>query len=197
MVSEVHQKMDNCIRTPKELSFDGNLEENWKNWLQSFELFLYASEKYNKDDKIKCALLLHCAGEKAIEIYNSFTFTNAEKDKYDVLIEKFKTHMAGKKDVSYERTIFNSRIQKEDELFANYLAALQVQAKKCEYENLVDGIVRDRIVQGIRSKKTKEKLMSTRDLTLEKSIDICKVAEINELRLNEMREEEKKVKLKQ
>lgn len=177
--------MDNC-RLPGELSFDGNLEENWKRFSQAFDFYLCASEKDKKDGKVKCALLLNCAGEHALEVYNSFTFTAEEKDKYEVLKKKFSDHMTGKKDLSFERQKFWSRTQKEGEQFINYLSELRKQAKNCEFGDLTEGLIRDRIVRGVRNHKTTEKLMSTSDLTYETAVKICKADELNQNRLREM-----------
>lgn len=174
------------LKPPTELSFDGNLEENWRNWIQKFEFYLLASEKSEKPDKIKCALFLHCAGERAIEVFNSLTFTDNEKDKYEVLRTKFADHMSGRKDVSFERSKFWARNQKPGELFVNYLADVRKQAKNCEYGDLEEGLIRDRIVQGVHSVKTKEKLMCTNNLTLDKAVEICKMQELNESRLRDV-----------
>ena len=159
-----------ALKLPTELSFDGNLEENWQNWIQKFELYLLASEKSEKAEQIKCALFLHCAGERAIELYNALTFTDNEKDKYEVLKTKFAEHMSGRKDVCFKRSKFWARNQKPGEMFVNYLADIRKQAKNCEYGDLEEGLIRDRIVQGVHSVKTKEKLSLICNLELTCSI---------------------------
>ena len=36
-------KMDSILHPPSSLSCEGNLKENWKNWLQRFEIYLEAA----------------------------------------------------------------------------------------------------------------------------------------------------------
>ena len=47
------------------LNLNGNLHENWRKWVQRFELFLIASEKVKESEKVQCAILLHLIGEEA------------------------------------------------------------------------------------------------------------------------------------
>ena len=58
---------------------EGNLSENWRRWVQRFDLYLTASGKIEKDEKVQCAILLHgTIGEEALEIYNTFRFATGE-----------------------------------------------------------------------------------------------------------------------
>ena len=52
------------FRPPSFMSFDGNVSENWRKWRQQITLYLSATEKDAKSDKIKSSILLHCIGEK-------------------------------------------------------------------------------------------------------------------------------------
>ena len=75
------------------LSFEVNNDENWRCWFQN----LIATEQVDRHEKIKCALLLHCAGEQAIEVFNTFDVEEDNKDKYTYLVEQFTQHIKGKK----------------------------------------------------------------------------------------------------
>ena len=45
-----------------------------------------------KEENIKGALLLHVLGEEALEIYNSFDMTEAEKANYNDTMTKFQEY---------------------------------------------------------------------------------------------------------
>ena len=62
------------IEPPKPLLLEGNVSENWRRWRHEFELYLTATERDGKSDKIKSSILLTCIGEKGREIYDTFTF---------------------------------------------------------------------------------------------------------------------------
>ena len=66
---------------PEQLSFEGNVRENWRRWKQEFELYLVATESDGKSKKVKSSILLTCIGKRAREIYNTFTFANDEDKK--------------------------------------------------------------------------------------------------------------------
>ena len=69
----------------------------------------YTAGLDSKGDKQKTALLLHVASKQAIEVFNTFTMTDEEKDSYDAVIAKFEEYCNPKKNETYERFVFNSR----------------------------------------------------------------------------------------
>ena len=51
---------------PGPLIIDAQAAENWRKFLMRFEIYLVATEKEKKSDKLKVNLLLNCAGADAI-----------------------------------------------------------------------------------------------------------------------------------
>lgn len=86
----------NNIRPPDELKLSGNVHENWKVFRQSFELYLLAAGLDDEDDQRKIALLLTVAGRAALDVYNTFIFTNEDIDLEDVL-SKFEDYCTPRK----------------------------------------------------------------------------------------------------
>lgn len=70
----------------------GNLDENWKVWIQKFEIFSIASELNKKPQNVQFAQLLYLLGKESI-----INFKENEKDNIDTLKEKFKEHFVLKK----------------------------------------------------------------------------------------------------
>ena len=67
--------MDNMFRPPSTLKLDAaNLQEEWAFFEQKFDLFLTASGASEKPDATKLAIFLHCIGDDALKVYNSFVF---------------------------------------------------------------------------------------------------------------------------
>ena len=77
------------LQPPGALSFEGNNEENLRCCYQKFEIYLIATERVDRHEKIKCTLLLHCGGERAIEVFNTFDVQEEHKDDYTYLVEQF------------------------------------------------------------------------------------------------------------
>ena len=65
------------IKPPQALSFDGNLDREWKIWKRHFNFYLTATESDGKSDKIKTCIFLSCIGSKGREIYETFEFKKA------------------------------------------------------------------------------------------------------------------------
>ena len=80
------------LNIPRSLSLSGDIARNWKKWRQSLELYMIASGGATKEEKIKVALLLHVLGEEALEIYNLFDMTEAEKASYNNTMTKFQEY---------------------------------------------------------------------------------------------------------
>ena len=67
------------IPAPRPLSLeDNNIAENWRRWRQQYELYMTATEKDSKSEKLQCATFLALAGEAAIEVFNTFSIATEE-----------------------------------------------------------------------------------------------------------------------
>ena len=83
--------MEQDFKLPEYLSLQGNPSENWRTWIQRFELYLVAKEKTKKPDPTKIAMLLSAVGPEALERYNHFEWREGEdKNKFDHVKAKFK-----------------------------------------------------------------------------------------------------------
>ena len=77
----------------------------------------------------------------------------------------------------WERHVFNTRTQRDGETTDHYVTDLKTKAQACEFGKLKDSLIRDRIVCGIRSDKTRSRLLREPDLTLQRAVDICRANE--------------------
>ena len=169
----------NHLNPPEALHMeDRNLGESWRRWKQRFQLYYVASGLDKKPASVRASTLLHVIGESALEVYNTFTFEN-ERDSRDVekILEQFEKYCSPRKNITWERHVFNTRNQGSENI-DKYVTDLRAQAKLCEFEGLMDSLIRDRIVCGIRDDKCRARLLREVDLTLEKAVDICRSTEI-------------------
>ena len=63
---------------------------------------------------------------------------------------------------------------------------MRALAKSCNYGQLSDDFIRDRIVVGVRENGLRKKLLQTRELTLSNCIDICRASESTNQQLKSM-----------
>ena len=170
------------IKLPAPLIISNNQIENWKIFKQSWDNYSIIAKLHTQDEAFKKALFLHCIGTDALRAYNTLTFL-PEEDKLSDIVSKFESLLIGKVNETYERFKFNQRLQKEGEPFDSFLTDIKSLAKTCNFENLHDSLLRDRLVIGIRSLNARKRLLQERSLDLAKCIDICRAAETSEIQL--------------
>ena len=90
---------------------------------------------------------------------------------------KFNGFFKVRRNVILERARFNRRCQREGESTEQYITALYGLVKTCEYGNLRDEMLRDRIVVGIRDVGLSEPLQLDPDLTLVKAKKVVRQKE--------------------
>ena len=172
------------LSPPEVLNLDGNVAENWRRWKQCFEIFSLASGLSEKDAGVQAATFLHVAGPEALEVYNTFSWAaNGDKNKVDKIMEKFDQYCNPRKNVTWERHKFNTRNQQPGETIDQYVTDLKTKAQTCEFAELKDGLIRDRVVCGIICDRTRARLLKEAELTLQKALDICRANEATSTQL--------------
>lgn len=170
-------------RTPHELSFSGNVAQNWKEWYQQFKIYLIASNKDEENDIRKINILLNLIGPQGVKIYNNFK--KKEKTNFDTVVQAFNQYCEPRKNIIFQRYKFGCCIQQEGQSFDDFLTELKILAATCEYKE-EDNMIRDRIVFGVKDPEIKDKLLTISNLTMDKAEEICKTTEATKQELQEM-----------
>ena len=100
---------------------------------------------------MKCTTLLHVIGPDAIEIFNTFRWnqegdTPGDDKKLDKVLSKFEKYCSPKSNLTYERHQFNTQNQNEGESIDSYVTELRILSKLCEFGDLTDSFIKDRLV---------------------------------------------------
>ena len=166
------------ISPPSPLVVDVNTADNWKMWRQTWENYCVIAGLGAQPEDFKCALLLHSIGTDALRVYNGFKFNEGEdRNKIADIIKKFEQHFLGQTqelNSSNASNLFNRRNQEPGETVDQYVSVLRNMAKTCGFcDCMKDKLLMDRLLLGITEDKTREALISTHDLTVNKAIDIC------------------------
>ena len=111
-------------------------------------------------------------------IYEAFNLSEADANSPNKILETLETFSKGIINETLERHTFNLRQQEDGESFDDFMTDVKTLSKNCKFcHTCYNGLLRDRLVGGIASNSTKNKLLSEKDLTLEKTIDICRASE--------------------
>ena len=94
------------------------------------------------------------------------------------MLENFAAYCQPLKNVPFERYKFYSRMQDAGESYDHYRTALRQLADRCEFETITaDQILRDKLVFGIQDSKVRERLLREKNLSLQKTDEICRAHE--------------------
>ena len=97
------------------------------------------------------------------------THISDDNRKYDKVLEKFDEFFKIRHNIIFERACFNKRNQKPGKMAEDYITILHQLAGSCEYGEIKDEMIRDRLMVGIRDESLLEHLQMEVDLTLDKA----------------------------
>lgn len=110
-------------------------------------VYYEACELSKKDSKVQINILLHVIGEQCREVHAQFdTKVTSVTD----LLNKFDSFFLPKKNITIERHKFFTRSQKHGESIEQYAFELKRLASACEFKDLMDGLIKDRLICGIQ-----------------------------------------------
>ncbi|UYV83365.1 K02A2.6-like [Cordylochernes scorpioides] len=143
-----------------------------------FEIFAIAVNLESMPLVRQQAILKHIAGEKTVMIYKTFhisendTYPNV-KEMLDMLTNHFKLF----RNTIQRRNAFFTCVQKERLGIMEFVTELKHLAQECEFENLTESLIRDRLIIGILDREVKRKLLEDPQLTLPRAISIAMISE--------------------
>ncbi|KAI8438613.1 hypothetical protein MSG28_011051 [Choristoneura fumiferana] len=130
-------------------------------------------DNYEKDTLVNEYVTPQCR-----ELYEHLTVKGKTVD--DVLTA-FKNHFDQKKNLTVERHRFFTRNQVDGETIEQYAYDLKKLSSSCEFGDLCDSLIKDRLVCGVTSKAIRERLLREEDLTLTKAMEICRAAIVSKI----------------
>jgi len=99
-------------------------------------------------------MLLYLVGSKGWELYQTI---KPSVETLENVLKTFDTHCNPPKNETVDRYRFFIRNQEEGESFEAYLTELKLLAINGNFGNLQDGLIRDRVICGIRESALRER----------------------------------------
>lgn len=153
------------IRPPDPFSF---VPEKWEVWKHRYRRYLNVSGQAERPDEEKIDLMIYLMGERGEQIFNQFLIRPKTLDQ---LLKEFDKYFQPKR-IGCSRFKFNRRVQADGETIENFVTDLQNLANDCDYGNMRDVLVRDRIIAGMRDEQLSERLQLEDSITLEETLKI-------------------------
>ena len=164
---------------PKRLVFCGNKADSWNLFFKRWSNYALLTRLGRKPREIQVAILANCLGDDAMRIYQGIQFDTPDSDRtVEDILQALSEYAVGIVNKTYERFVFRQRKQEEGEAFDTFYNDLRALSRTCNFcSKCNDSILSDQLVEGIRNQSTKQDLLKLQNLTLQKSVDICRAAE--------------------
>lgn len=179
VAAENEMKIATTISPPKAIAInEGDTMVNFKFFKTQWNNFVTASGLDKSSEKVKKATLLTAIGEECLRIYENLPLTDADKETADSLLDAIEKHLTPSVNIRYERALFNLAKQNDDESYDTYINRLRGLIKKCEYGQLEEDLLLDKIIYSVKSIPLREQLWSNKKITLTEAISKCKSKEL-------------------
>ena len=167
------------ITLPHFASFDPDIEptsvsQRWEKWIQRFTNFLTALNVTDK--KRQRALLLHYAGEKVYDIFDTLADTG---DDFQKAVDKLTAHFAPKKNVDFETYRFRQASQSSGENIDQFVTRLRQLAIHCDFSDL-DREIKTQIIQSCSSTRLRRRALRENEISLDELIKYGRALEASE-----------------
>nr|XP_054762080.1 uncharacterized protein LOC129268566 [Lytechinus pictus] len=171
------------LEPPSPLDLEArNLPQAWRLWREEFELFTELSV-LGDDGKRGRELYKTLKLENANPSTGATTTTTEQVVTLQAVLDAFEKHCNPPKNETVDRYRFFTRQQAAGETLEQYITDLKVLASSCNFRDLHDSLLRDRIIGGIKDNAVRARLLRESDLTLDKAIQICRAAELSKERM--------------
>ena len=162
---------------PLSLSQPDSLAAPWKAWRRQWDNYMIATGLREKNEDVQVATLLTCLGSEALNVLDGLCPNEDDQKKLSIVLAKFEEFCVGTKNETFERYKFNSRNQENGESIELYVAELRKLAKSCNYRDLEESLIRDRVVLGVPDVSVRKRLLQEQDLDLTKAVAVVKAHE--------------------
>ena len=188
---------------PRPIEFAGNVSDSFRKFEEHWDLF-EKTELSNKTQEVKCSYFLLCIGEKGREIYRTLPDLPPETVTLEdgteewrrttaQLKDAFRAYCNPRKNLTLERHKFLKRDQGEAESIDQYVTALRTLASTCEFGDLKDSLIKDKIVCGVKSQALRGRLLREAVLDLQRAIDISRASELSKEQMKTLSADPKKI----
>lgn len=144
---------------------------DWTSYLERVKLFFAANEI--PAERQVPSLLSLVGAEMYGLIKNLVAPENVATRTLDQIDTAVKTHLQPEPLVIAERFRFHKRVQDSSESIAQYVAAIRSLSVNCKFGQFLDDSLRDKFVCGLKDTNIQKKLLSEKNLTFTKSVEIA------------------------
>ncbi|XP_037279677.1 uncharacterized protein LOC119172626 [Rhipicephalus microplus] len=159
--------------------------DKWQAYLVKIDAYFEANEV--TDDAKKRALLVAALGSRTVEILcGRIAPRKPSSLSYEEVVSTLNEHYDPSPNEISESFKFFHRNQQEGESVQAFIVEIRKLAHNCNFSSMLERMLRDRIVCGVRSKNLQKQLLAKKDLTLAEAEALALAAESAELGSQQM-----------
>ena len=110
-------------------------------------------------------------GQECFRVLQQLNLTGKQQNSSVAIIKHLNDYFVSKTNIIYERFKFNTRNQSVNESINEYIANLKHLSAICEFGNLRDELIKDRIVLGIHDDSLLARMLRENALTLTQPVE--------------------------
>ena len=142
--------------------FDSEKEE-WQLYMERLDQYFLANGI--TDAAKQKAIFLSVCGSKTYSLLRGLVHPEKPGDKSLHDLQKVLTeHYTPRPTIIVERFKFHNRMRKEGESILDYIAELRKITEHCSFGNVLEDMLRDRLVCGVQDEKIQRQLLSEQSL---------------------------------
>lgn len=165
---------------------DEDCVEEWNLFKMQMSNYMKLTGLDKESEDVKISFFFTLISRKCLKEYSLMKIEDPSLLKN--IVTAFDERIIPKRNVIYERYIFGLSKQESGETMDKFVSTLKSLAKSCDYNAMEEELIRDKIVLGVDSNELRKKLLTEKDLSLQKAVDICRSFEATENRMRTMTE---------
>ena len=166
------------IPIPGPIECTGDVYQNWTYFKEQWENYEIATGLDERTEKVRLSTFKAVIGKDCYNILKHLDIAEEDREKIDSIIGALEAHFKPRKNIVYERYLFNTCNQQPNEQVDQYVNKLRQLAASCEFEALRDELIRDRLVLGCKDSAARARMFREPNLDLNRAIAMCRSSEI-------------------
>ena len=162
----------------------GSSSEDWTSYTERLQQYFIANDVADGDKK-RALLLSNCGPQTYQLLKNLMAPDKSSAKPFTDIVKVLQDYWQPKPSEIVQRFNFHSRVQKQGESVADFVAELRRLSEYCGFQDLED-MLRDRLVCGFRDARIQKKLLAETGLTFKKAFETAQAVETAENQAREL-----------
>ena len=174
------------LPVPEPMQCTGDVATNWKVFREAYADYAMATELGKKVKAVQAATLKTVMGKECRQILGRLELSREEMNDEEIILTKLKSYFEPTRCILYKRYLFHEAAQQHNETVDQYIIRLRRSAETCDFKNVHDEMIRDRLVLGCKDKAARARLFRQKECTLTNALEALRISEQTQEQLKQI-----------